>query len=111
MMPRIIKANAFPECSNFCPLSQLRSSHPVIVGSDIPAVRPRYIAQACAALGRHDVVFCFCLAADAGYWLIGALRRPRVPPGLLEHARWSTEHALACNLSALPEGAAVAFLE
>jgi glycosyltransferase A (GT-A) superfamily protein (DUF2064 family) len=80
-----------------------------IVGSDIPAIRPHHIAQAFAALGRHAYVF--GPARDGGYWLIGARRRPRIPPGLLAGVRWSTGHALADSLATLPKGARVAYLE
>jgi hypothetical protein len=80
-----------------------------IVGSDIPAIRPHHVAQAFAALGRHD--FVFGPARDGGYWLIGARRRPRLPPGLLAGVRWSTGFALADSLATLPPGASAAMLE
>lgn len=64
----------------------------VIVGSDIPGIRRRHVAQAFRALGTHEIVF--GPADDGGYWLVGARGRPRLP-NLFENVRWSTEHALA----------------
>jgi hypothetical protein len=81
----------------------------VIVGSDVPAIRRAHVARAFALLGRHD--FVFGPAADGGYWLIGARRRPPVPPGLLAGVRWSTRHALDDSLAALPGGVSVGLLE
>lgn len=64
----------------------------VIVGSDIPSVRPSHVAQAFRALGAADVVF--GPATDGGYWLVGMKRRPRCP-SLFDRVRWSSPHALA----------------
>lgn len=64
----------------------------VIVGSDIPGIRRRHIAQAFTVLGAHEVVF--GPADDGGYWLVGARRRPRTPR-LFAGVRWSSEHALS----------------
>jgi glycosyltransferase A (GT-A) superfamily protein (DUF2064 family) len=80
----------------------------VIVGSDIPALRPRHVAQAFAQLGTHDAVF--GPATDGGYWLVGLRRRPHVP-ALFEGVRWSTEHALADTLAKLRPGETAAFLD
>jgi len=64
----------------------------VIVGSDIPAIRPAHIACAFNLLGRADIVF--GPAQDGGYWLVGLKRSPRrlVP---FEDVPWSTKDALA----------------
>src|SRR3546814_16124850 len=64
----------------------------VIIGTDIPDIRPRHAAAAFRALGRHDAVF--GPAADGGYWLVGLRRRPTIPRAF-DGVRWSTEHALA----------------
>ncbi|TCT12078.1 hypothetical protein EDC22_103393 [Tepidamorphus gemmatus] len=64
----------------------------VIIGSDIPGVRPAHIDVAFRLLGRHDAVF--GPAADGGYWLVGLRRRPMVPR-IFDGVRWSSEHALA----------------
>ncbi len=79
----------------------------VIIGTDIPGIRPRHAAEAFGALGRHDAVF--GPAADGGYWLVGLKRSPRVPRAF-QNVRWSGEHALtdtAANLA----GASIAKLE
>jgi len=69
----------------------------VIVGSDIPDVRPHHIAAAFRALGWAPLAF--GPAADGGYWLVGARRRPAPPRGLFDDVRWSTCHALADTLA------------
>jgi uncharacterized protein len=81
----------------------------VIIGSDIPAIRPAHIAAAFRALGSHEAVF--GPASDGGYWLVGLRRRPRVPHRLFEHVRWSSEHALADTRAGLPREMSVALLE
>jgi len=70
----------------------------VIVGSDIPAMRPCHIAGAFKLLGRSDAVF--GPAHDGGYWLVGLKRSPRrlVP---FAGVPWSTEAALAATLANL----------
>lgn len=80
----------------------LRSLPPgpvVLIGSDIPDVRPDHIVRAFRLLGLHDAVF--GPAGDGGYWLIGLRRRPRFPSGLFRAVRWSTAHALADTLANL----------
>ena len=79
----------------------------VIVGSDIPAVAPRHVAAAFRILGSRDWVL--GPAADGGYWLIGARRRPalRLP---FQGVRWGGPQALADTLANL-RGAEVGFLE
>lgn len=64
----------------------------IIIGTDVPAIRPLHIQQAFEALGRHDAVF--GPAADGGYWLVGVSPRGR-RLNLFRNVRWSTEHALA----------------
>ena len=79
----------------------------VIVGSDIPGIRAGHVAAAFAALGAHDWVL--GPAADGGYWLIGARRRPhlRLP---FAGVPWGSDRALAETLAGLG-GAKVALLE
>lgn len=79
----------------------------VIVGCDIPAIRPAHIAEAFKALGRHDAVF--GPAEDGGYWLVGLKRFPKVPE-IFGNVRWSSPHALEDTLANL-KGRRVAFLE
>ena len=78
----------------------------VIVGTDVPGIRPAHIAAAFRALGRHDAVF--GPAADGGYWLVGLRRRPHVLQAFAK-VRWSTSHALADTLANF-EGRTVAFV-
>ncbi len=79
-------------------LEQLPPGPVVIVGADIPGIRPRHLAQAFRLLGRRDWVI--GPAEDGGYWLIGARRRPvlRLP---FEGVRWGSPHALADTLANL----------
>ena len=70
----------------------LPSGPVVIIGADIPGIERRHIAQAFAALGRHDAVL--GPAEDGGYWLVGLKRRPRIAD-IFDGVRWSSEHALA----------------
>jgi rSAM/selenodomain-associated transferase 1 len=79
----------------------------VIIGTDIPTIRPSHIAQAFRLLGAHDAVF--GPARDGGYWLVGMRRRPSVPQPF-RHVRWSTRFALADTLANLA-GLRVAWLE
>ncbi len=80
----------------------------VIVGSDIPDLRPVHVARAFGLLGRHDWVF--GPAGDGGYWLIGARRRRAPPRETFAGVRWSSPNALADTLANL-KGARVGFLE
>ena len=80
----------------------------VMVGSDIPALRPRHVASAFRALGRAQAVF--GPAADGGYWLIGLSRRP-APAALFRGVAWSSATALADTRANLPARARVATLE
>ncbi|HZU90147.1 MAG TPA: DUF2064 domain-containing protein [Stellaceae bacterium] len=80
----------------------------VLVGADIPALAARHVAAAFRLLGRCDLVF--GPAADGGFWLVGARRRPRLPP-LFAQVRWSGPDALADTLAGLPRGISVGFVE
>jgi rSAM/selenodomain-associated transferase 1 len=90
------------------PFAALPPGPVVIVGSDIPGLGRAHVARAFAALDRHDLVF--GPAADGGYWLIGARRRP-LPPRLFANVRWSSPHALADTLANLGPGVSTAFLD
>jgi rSAM/selenodomain-associated transferase 1 len=80
----------------------------VIIGADIPDIRPRHIAAAFRALGSRDVVF--GPADDGGYWLVGFRRRP-VTPAPFAPVRWSSGHALADTTSNLGNRFSVAFCD
>lgn len=70
----------------------------IVIGTDIPEIRPAHIAEALRRLGSADVVF--GPASDGGYWLVGLRRRPRVPKAF-RAVRWSSEHTLADTRSNL----------
>jgi rSAM/selenodomain-associated transferase 1 len=95
------------------PLSILPPGPVVIIGSDIPGILPRHIAEAFRALGRHDAVF--GPAEDGGYWLVGLRRRPRPTgarqPGIFKNVRWSSKFALADTIANLGTGQSAALLE
>lgn len=78
----------------------------VLIGGDIPAVEAGHIATAFRLLGVCDLVF--GRAADGGFWLVGARRRPHLP-AIFPRVRWSSRHALADTLAGLPRGARVGF--
>jgi rSAM/selenodomain-associated transferase 1 len=78
----------------------------VLVGTDIPALRPHHIADAFRRLGNHDLVF--GPAADGGFWLVGARRSACLPP-LFGQVRWSSPHALDDTLANLPPRVSVGF--
>lgn len=82
------------------PFNTLPPGPVVLVGSDIPAMRPDHIARAFALLGGNDLVF--GPATDGGYWLIGARRLRPLPYTLFAGVRWSTPHALADTLATIP---------
>ena len=70
----------------------------MIVGADIPAIRPVHVARAFEALAGRDAVF--GPAPDGGYWLVGMRRRPRfIDP--FAWVRWSAPETLADTLAAL----------
>jgi rSAM/selenodomain-associated transferase 1 len=76
-----------------------RQAGPVlIVGTDVPGIRPAHIAEAFRLLGRYDAVF--GPATDGGYWLVGLRRHPRVLRPFAG-VRWSSPHALADTLADL----------
>ncbi len=70
----------------------------VIIGTDIPTIRPDHINAAFRELGHHDAVF--GPATDGGYWLVGARRCPKTPD-LFSDVRWSSEHTLKDTLGNL----------
>lgn len=82
------------------PFEALPPGPVVLVGSDIPAMRPAHIAHAFRLLGRHDLVF--GPASDGGFWLVGARRAKPMPRSLFAGVQWSTTHALADTLATIP---------
>jgi uncharacterized protein len=78
----------------------------IIVGSDIPAMRPSHIAHAFRLLGSADTVL--GPARDGGYWLIGLRRSPRILSPFAG-VRWSTGNAFADTLANL-DGSRISFV-
>jgi hypothetical protein len=70
----------------------------MIVGTDIPGISGRHVAQAFRLLGRADAVL--GPTPDGGYWLVGLRRSPRVRRPFAA-VRWSSEHALADTVANL----------
>jgi rSAM/selenodomain-associated transferase 1 len=77
----------------------------IIIGTDIPAIRPCHIAAALKALGGSDAVM--GPTPDGGYWLVGFKRSPAILKPFTR-VRWSSEHALADTLTNLA-GARMSF--
>lgn len=80
----------------------------ILVGADIPGIRPHHLARAFALLGRHEAVL--GPAEDGGYWLVGFRRGALAArPGAFAGVRWSSRHALADTVASLaPLGVALA---
>lgn len=70
----------------------------VIVGTDIPGIRPAHVVAALRRLGRNDAVF--GPADDGGYWLVG-LRRLPYPACCFGGVRWSHPETLADTVANL----------
>ena len=85
----------------------------VIIGSDIPPIRPHHIWRAFRALGRAEYVF--GPATDGGYWLVGARRSRGGTLGLgkrlFKNVRWSTADALGDTLGNINNQNQVAFVD
>ena len=77
----------------------------IIIGGDIPAIRPAHIAAAFRLLGNADAVL--GPARDGGYWLVGLKRMPKVLEPFAG-VRWSSAYALADTVANL-DGKRVAF--
>ena len=70
----------------------------IVIGSDVPGISQRDIAEAFHRLDGHDAVV--GPSPDGGYWLIGLRRRPRRLQPFV-NVRWSTDAALAGTLANL----------
>ncbi len=73
----------------------------MIIGTDIPQIRPAHLWQALGELGASDAVL--GAAGDGGYWLVGQSRVPRVM-SMFCNVRWSSSHALADTIANLAGG-------
>ncbi len=81
-------------------LTALPPGPAVLVGADIPAIRPGHIWDAFQALGRDDAVF--GPAADGGFWLVG-LKRPVAGIDIFSGVAWSRPDTLQATLARLPK--------
>lgn len=79
--------------SKFCP-------HPtLLVGTDIPSIKPEIVWQAFKYLNGNDAVF--GPAFDGGYWLVGL--RPRLlMSNPFNEITWSRSDTLEKTISSLP---------
>jgi rSAM/selenodomain-associated transferase 1 len=91
------------------PFAELPPGPLVLVGSDIPLMRPDHIWRAFRLIGRHELVF--GPASDGGFWLLGARRSRPLPKRLFDGVRWSTAAALADSLATLPSRLSVGFAD
>lgn len=66
----------------------------LLIGSDIPGIRPRHLAAAFRKLAGADAVF--GPAADGGFWLVGISKPNRLKP--FRSVRWSSRYALTDTL-------------
>ena len=89
-------------------LARDRPRPSIIVGSDIPDIKPAHIWRAFAALARDDAVF--GPSPDGGYWLVG-VRNVRLLPGLFHDVRWSSADALADTLANIDNRRRVALID
>jgi len=88
--------------------SRFKPEPTIIVGSDIPGLKPGHIARAFQRLREADVVL--GPAGDGGFWLVG-LRRGDAAARLFSGVRWSSAHALSDVRARLPRTARVAAVE
>lgn len=87
------------------PFRTLPAGPVVLVGSDIPAMRPLHIARAFRLLGRHDLIF--GPASDGGFWLVGSRRIRPMPHGMFANVRWSSARTLIDTRANLPAAISV----
>mgnify|MGYP001371982124 CR=1 FL=1 len=92
----------------FRPKDRLKPGPFVIIGTDIPDIKPSHIKKAFKLLGKNDVVFGPC--DDGGFWLVGLKRHPIITDPYQQSVRWSHEETLNDCLKNL-KSKKVAFLE
>lgn len=71
----------------------------IIVGSDIPGITARHVAEAFGKLGGHDAVI--GPSPDGGYWLVGWKGVRALPSSAFQAVRWSGPHARADTIATL----------
>ena len=89
---------------------EMNHSGPVLlIGGDIPGIKPHHIRRAFAKLGNNDLVF--GPAKDGGFWLVGIKgSAAKLPFGFFKNVRWSSEHTLKDSLNSAGT-ARIAFVE
>lgn len=88
-------------------LRRFGTGQAVLIGSDIPGIGRRQVADAFKALGRNKAVF--GPAEDGGYWLVGFAPGYRADP--FRRVRWSSAHALADTLAGFRPGTRIGLLQ
>ena len=73
-------------------LARFQTTPALIIGSDIPQIEKRHIAEAFKHLSKNQ--FVFGPSTDGGFWLVGAPRSTSLPNSIFANCRWSTEFAL-----------------
>jgi len=73
-------------------LARFQKTPAIIIGSDIPWIKKRHIAEAYKRLSKNQ--FVFGPSTDGGFWLVGAPRCTSLPNSIFKNCRWSTEFAL-----------------
>ena len=82
-------------------ISALAPAPVVLIGSDIPGIRRKHIAEGFHAIASGG--FAIGPAPDGGYWLIGWANRRRLARDWLDGVRWSSEFARDDTLARMPE--------
>ena len=73
-------------------LARFQKTPAIIIGSDIPWIKKRHIAEAYKRLSKNQ--FVFGPSTDGGFWLVGAPWSASLPNSIFTNCRWSTEYAL-----------------
>ena len=72
----------------------------LIIGADIPSIKPSNIEDGFRRLGANDAVL--GPSDDGGYWMIGLSRGAQATPrGLFHGVRWSTGNAMSDTVTSL----------
>ena len=78
---------------------QLHPGPTIIIGSDIPGIKPSQITRAVNSIGKCDVYI--APSPDGGFWLIGLKGKRSLPSKAFENVRWSTEYAMEDTINSL----------
>lgn len=72
----------------------------LLIGSDLPHLDRRHIAEAFASLGSANCVL--CPARDGGFWAVGYRNGNQAKTAHMEGVRWSGPHAMTDTAARLP---------